>query len=62
VGDIFYTMEHYKEALDAYEQATNLNATFYSAYESKATVLQILANEALEKAEDPLGDLEDHPF
>jgi hypothetical protein len=55
-------MEHYKEALDAYEKATNLNSTLYGAYEGKATVLQILANEALEKAGDPLRDLEDHPF
>jgi tetratricopeptide (TPR) repeat protein len=62
VGDVLYKMEHYKEALDAFEQATNLNSIFYSAYEGKATVLQILANEALEKAGDPLADLEDHPF
>jgi tetratricopeptide (TPR) repeat protein len=62
VGDILCQMEHYKEALDAYEKATNLNSTLYGAYEGKATVLQILANEALEKAGDPLRDLEDHPF
>ena len=67
VGDVLYKMEHYKEALDAYEQATNLNSELYSAYESKATVLQILVNEALEKAVDPLAvdpleDLEGSPF
>jgi tetratricopeptide (TPR) repeat protein len=66
LGDVLFQLDYDQKALDAYEQAIQLNP--YSPnvyYKNKANVLKYLAEQALKQAEeteDPLGDLEDHPF
>ncbi len=66
-GEVLYQLGMYNEALDAYEKAISLfpnyeNLLIAQAFKSKGNILQLLSQQALEKAkelESELGELEE---